>query len=151
MLKIPLLSLKFRFIALKAGKLPLFKGSMLRGGFGHALLRIACLLHAHECDLRCKYSSQCAYSYIFETPDLRSHDGSENRLPRKLPHPFLFVPPREKKGVYEKGDSLEFFFILLGQAINTFPMPSTPFFRLEKRALENHRPLFIWKRFLQRI
>jgi hypothetical protein len=47
--------------------LPLFKGSTLRGGFGHAFKRVVCALRKTNCS-ECLLKERCVYSYIFETP-----------------------------------------------------------------------------------
>ena len=47
--------------------LPKYKGSTLRGGFGHAFRRIVCVFKGRDC-AECLLKEQCVYSWIFETP-----------------------------------------------------------------------------------
>jgi hypothetical protein len=47
--------------------LPAYKGSTLRGGFGHAFKRVICAVKNKECP-DCLLKEKCIYSYVFETP-----------------------------------------------------------------------------------
>ena len=60
---------QFQFI-LKAQDclyLPAYKGSTLRGGFGHAFKKVVCVRREKICD-SCLLKGKCVYSYVFETP-----------------------------------------------------------------------------------
>jgi hypothetical protein len=48
-------------------RLPAYKGSTLRGGFGYAFKKIVCVNKEKICE-SCMLKQKCAYSYIFETP-----------------------------------------------------------------------------------
>lgn len=89
--------------------LPLFKGSTLRGGFGHALKRIVCALRRQEC-ATCLLAGSCAYAFLFEVKD----------NPRR-PHPYVLVPPDDPKRIFEPNDSFTFQFILFGRANDYLP------------------------------
>ncbi len=94
--------------------LPAFKGSTLRGAFGHALKKIACTLRQRQCD-DCLLTANCAYSLIFATEKLRgSHIAAR-------PHPYFFNPPSEEKREYREGDVLRFGLVLLGPAVEYLP------------------------------
>jgi len=98
--------------------LPLFKGSTLRGGFGHAFKRVVCILRNRECG-ECLLKERCVYSYIFETPP-----PSDTRIMRKYrsaPHPFIIQPPPEKKREYKPDDTISFDLILIGRALDYLP------------------------------
>ncbi len=98
--------------------LPAYKGSTLRGGFGHAFKRVTCALKNKEC-INCLLKEKCIYSYIFETPP-----PSDTKLMRKYrtaPHPFIIEPPLESQRIYKPSDRLEFGLILVGRAIDYLP------------------------------
>jgi CRISPR-associated endoribonuclease Cas6 len=98
--------------------LPIYKGSTLRGGFGHALRKTVCLVKDKDCP-DCLLYSKCVYSYIFETPP--PPDSKIMRKYPKAPHPFLIVPPMEGKRSYNADESLNFGLILIGKAIDYLP------------------------------
>lgn len=66
--------------------LPAFAGSTLRGTFGHALRRLACMTGAPSC-VGCGLLSSCHYPAVFELPAV----GYEAR--GALPAPYAFEPP----------------------------------------------------------
>jgi len=98
--------------------LPTYKGSTFRGGFGHALRNAVCLMKGKDCP-DCLLYSKCVYSYIFETPP--PADSKIMRKYPKAPHPFLIVPPLERKRSYHVGEKVNFGLILIGKAIDYFP------------------------------
>lgn len=111
---------RFRF-ELKAESeihLPLYKGSALRGGFGHAFRKSACIAKGQECP-ECILRAQCAYAYIFETPPPEG-TAMMRKYPH-APHPFVIEPPLEPKRHYAAGDTLEFALVLIGKGIEYFP------------------------------
>ncbi len=92
-----------------------YPGSMLRGGFGHALKRIVCTVRHGECE-RCLVRRQCLYTYIFNTPP-----PADTEMLRKYPaapHPYVLEPPLDGRGHYAIGDSLEVGLTLIGNAID---------------------------------
>ena len=109
---------QFSLKALECLNLPEYKGSALRGGFGHAFKKVVCALRTKECP-DCLLKEKCIYSYIFETPP-----PSNSRLMRKYPsapHPFVLLPPLEDDRIYEPGEKLEFQLTLIGKAIDYLP------------------------------
>jgi hypothetical protein len=118
---IPFLRLRFALSALQEAYLPAFKGSLLRGAFGHALRRTVCVMGPQQPCPTCMLRKQCAYPRIFET--LIEPDEPVPRFLRGLPtgpQPYVFEPFDEQR-LYRIGDSLSFDFILLGQAIELHP------------------------------
>jgi hypothetical protein len=98
--------------------LPVYKGSALRGGFGHAFRKSACIAKGQECP-DCILRAQCAYAYIFETPP-----PADTVIMRKYPHaphPFVIEPPLEPKRHYSPGESLGFELVLIGKGMDYFP------------------------------
>lgn len=109
----------FTLRALEEMTLPPYKGSLLRGGFGHALLQVACQLGRWSCNLQCPTVHRCAYVYIFQTqrpPQDRVFEGTED-----VPHPFVLLPPLDEKRHYRVGEGLAFSLVLVGRAIDLFP------------------------------
>lgn len=99
--------------------LPRFKGSALRGVFGHTFRHILCPLFAETCQ-GCRLSKNCVYAYAFETimpadihPFLRKMSHA--------PHPFVIRPPADERTEYLPGDELVFELILIGQAVRYLP------------------------------
>lgn len=96
-------------------ELPPYKGSAFRGGFGHALKRIACALPERLCDT-CDWPSGCIYSYLFETKIEQAGAGDA-----MIPRPFVMVPPLEPYQSYAPGDVMTCDLVLAGDAIEYLP------------------------------
>ena len=95
--------------------LPVFKGSTLRGGLGHALRRITCALRRQECH-GCLLCKTCAYAFLFEVTQ-----NSEQKSTIQRPHPYVLVPPDDIKRAYKEADPFSFEIILFGPAIQYLP------------------------------
>lgn len=113
------LRLRFHLKALKDCDLPAWKGSLLRGAFGHALKKTVCTMRAGQLCDDCMLRSQCAYTRIFETfitdeppPFLKGLDTS--------PRPFIFEP-HDQTRIYQAGDILWLDLILIGNVIDFMP------------------------------
>lgn len=98
--------------------LPSYKGSTLRGGFGHAFKRIVCALKNKEC-ADCFLKERCVYSYIFETPPPAS--AKIMKKYKSAPHPFVIEPPNEKQKIYTPNDEIIFGLKLIGKANEYLP------------------------------
>ena len=118
---LPYLRLRFTLVAQQEAYLPAYKGSLLRGAFGHALRRTVCVMGPQQPCPTCMLRRQCAYPRIFETLI-----EPEDKVPRFLrglptgPQPYVFEPFDEQR-LYRAGETLQFDFILLGQAIELHP------------------------------
>lgn len=106
--------------------LPAFKGSTLRGAFGHAFRRITCVNRTKgpkECG-DCSLIEVCPYHYVFESSPLGSDSGKpEGPLSNydDVPRPFVIEPPTDTREVYEAGETIVFRVILIGNGIEFFP------------------------------
>jgi hypothetical protein len=111
---------RFRFVIVAEDRmtLPEYKGSALRGGFGHAFKRAVCVVRHGECD-RCLVRLQCPYQYVFETPP--PPDAQMLRKYPAAPHPFVIEPPLDGRRAYEAGETLEFGLTLIGRGIDYLP------------------------------
>ena len=113
---IPYLRLRHTLRSTTRAHLPPFKGSLLRGAFGHALRKSVCTMGpAQEC-VDCRLRQACVYTRIFETfvegdppPFLKGIDTA--------PRPYVFEPRTEAQS-FAPGDPLEFDLVLLGQAMD---------------------------------
>jgi len=111
---------RFSFVleALDEMRLPPYKGSTLRGGFGHVFRKVVCTIRTSDCD-ECILAPRCVYAYIFET---KPFEGTEAlRLYRRVPHPFVLEPPLETKTTYAPGETLTFGLVLIGRAVDYLP------------------------------
>ena len=102
----------FTLTALDTISLPPYKGSAIRGGFGHAFRKVVCAVRKKTCD-DCLLEHRCAYSYVFETPPPTDAEMM-SKYPR-APHPFVIEPPDGDKQVYQPGETLEFSLVLIGR------------------------------------
>lgn len=110
--------LSFQLKALDLLRLPPYKGSAFRGGFGYAFKKVVCTIKRETCD-ECLLKSKCIYSYIFETPP--PEDSEILRKYEKAPHPFVIEPPLETKRNYPPDEILTFNLILIGKAVDYLP------------------------------
>jgi hypothetical protein len=108
----------FSLTAIDTLKLPEYKGSTLRGGFGHAFRKVVCTFRGKECD-DCLLRHRCVYSYVFETPP--PEDSAKMTKYLRAPHPFVIEPSPEKKQLYRQGDGLAFGLVLIGRANEYLP------------------------------
>lgn len=101
---------------------PDFAGSALRGAFGHALRRAACVTGQAACK-PCPLYRRCAYPAIFETPpppDVRH--GYAN-----VPQPYVIEPPAPGPLSKNPGDPFAFSLVLIGPAIAQLPLIASSF------------------------
>lgn len=99
-------------------RLPEYAGSLLRGQFGAALRRTACLTGAPTCK-GCGLLPTCPYPEIFESPP-----PVEHRLQRfsQVPNPYVIEPPAFGTRGIAAGDGLVFDMVLVGRAIERLPL-----------------------------
>ena len=123
---------RFALEPLETIHLPPYKGSSLRGGFGHALKRLVCY-HSHGVCQECGLGNDCVYGYLFETapPDdtevLSTHEA--------VPRPFIIQPPRDRRSRFEPGQELAFYLVLVGHGVAYLPYFVLGFQELGKAGL----------------
>ena len=98
--------------------LPTYKGSALRGGFGNVFRNICCTTKKQDCAF-CILKENCAYSYVFETP--QSGLVNVDQTADNYPHPFVIEPPMDNCHTYSIGEALTFNLILFGKSISFLP------------------------------
>ena len=108
----------FEMSAVDELRLPEYKGSTLRGAFGHAFKKVVCTLRNKDCN-DCILKERCVYSYVFETPP--PSDTSIMKKYPAAPHPFVILPPTEDKRLYRKDETLNFSLTLIGKATEYLP------------------------------
>ena len=113
-MSIPCLSLNIACRFLAPAMLPAFKGSTLRGAFGHALNTVTCALRRQDCET-CLLAQTCAYALIFATEKL-----SDSHVAAR-PHPYVLNPPTTEQQKYEAEEPFEFNLVLLGPAPRFLP------------------------------
>lgn len=109
---------QFRLIPLEETRLPEYKGSTFRGGFGHAFKKVVCTFKGKECD-DCLLRQRCVYSYVFETPPPETTERMTKY--RRAPHAFVIKPPLNKKTHYAPGEAIDFGLVLIGRADDYLP------------------------------
>ena len=120
--------------------LPLYKGSTIRGGFGHALRRVCCVARKRDC-VDCILRERCIYSLVFETPV--PEDAKMMRRYPSAPHPFVIDPPLDGQRLYEPGKILDFRLILIGRAVDYLPYFVYSFHKLGKIGIGRDKGKFL--------
>jgi len=117
---------------LDEARLPEYKGSTFRGGFGHALRSVVCALRRRTCT-DCLLTSRCLYPFVFETSPTSSLEGGRGNpgggagaggLRRRIaarPHPYVIEAPPGDKIQYGAGEVFTFHLLLFGQANDSLP------------------------------
>jgi len=116
--------------------LPEYKGSAIRGGFGHALRKVSCTNRNTECK-NCILKQRCVYSYIFETPP--AEDSKMMKKYPSAPHPFIIEPPLDNKRNYTEGENLTVKLTLIGKGIEYLPYFVYAFDEMGKSGLGRDR------------
>ena len=134
---IPFLKLKFLMEAGQETSLPIMKGSMLRGAFGHALRRTVCVMGREQTCETCMLRRQCVYTRIFETfiegdppPFLKGLKTS--------PRPFI-IDAYDGKNAFKMGEALEFDMTLIGSAADLHPYVIFAMARAAERGFTRRR------------
>ena len=115
---LPLLRLALSYTLDRATRLPVAKGSMVRGGFGHALQRIGCSEDCWKKAAACATAS-CVYHQLCEP---RRAPGSGPLADQTtLPRPYVFQLPDDPRQQFARGDTLAVGLTLIGSATIQLP------------------------------
>lgn len=116
-----------------------YKGSALRGGFGHTFKRLVCV-QPQACHQKCRMGNSCPYGYIFETapPD----DSEVLRNFGAVPRPFIIEPPPDKRMLLIPGERLPFGLTLIGRGDSYLPYFIAVFRELGNAGLGRKRARF---------
>jgi hypothetical protein len=121
--------------------LPPFKGSLLRGAFGHALRRLTCAFGPHQACADCALRHTCAYPRIFETRIEADPPPFLRGLPTS-PRPYIFEPGTDERS-FSPGDPLPFDLLLLGQAADLQAYALLAIERMARNGLGRDRIPFV--------
>ena len=125
---LPIARYQFTFTVTEPIQLPEYAGSTLRGAFGWALRKIACMTKQAECK-GCPLYRTCPYTNIFETPAPTEHELQKFS---QVPNGYMIEPPDWGEKVYISGEKLQFSLVLFGRLIDQLPLIAFAF----KRAFE---------------
>jgi len=140
---LPHLRLRATVAAAEPARLPPYKGSMLRGAFGHALRATVCTQGPRQTCESCPVRATCAYTRLFETFIEGEPPPFLGGL-RTSPRPYVFEPVGEANARrdYSPGDQLTFDLVLLGQAVELQPFVLVALERMAVGGLGRHRARF---------
>jgi len=111
--------------------LPQYKGSLLRGLFGHALKKVICPQRAFSCD-DCEVRCACAYSLLMATPIPEDHPhAGKYRYP---PRPYVIEPPLTEERYFNPRSLLSFEIVLIGVANEYLPYFIHAFLEMGRRS-----------------
>lgn len=130
---------QFNLKAREHAYLPRYKGSMIRGGFGHSFRRVCCTVQNQECR-SCMLNNSCPYAYIFETPKVNGI--ALDHQADNLPHPFVIEPDCSEQTEFQPGDDLIFQLILIGKSIAFLPYFIYTFDQMGRIGLGRNRHKF---------
>lgn len=141
---LPLLRARLTYRLLEDARLPAYKGTMLRGGFGYAFQRSTCPETCWGHASRCPEAVICPYRWVFETP--RPAGVSRLHDLKDIPRPFVIDLPPDPRDFAEAGDSLEFGLTVIGHSLNYLPYFLYAFARLGEAGLGVRRARAILER-----
>lgn len=99
-------------------RLPEYAGSALRGAFGQALRRTACMTRQPDC-AGCPLLATCPYPAIFAPSPPQHHDLQRFS---QIPVPFVVEPPPWGERHYAPGETLSFHLVVMGRVLNQLPL-----------------------------
>ncbi len=114
----PLARYRLEWQASTPVRLPDYAGSMLRGAFGHALRKLACMTKQKECT-GCPLLSSCPYPAIFAPPPPAAHTLQKFS---QIPVPYVIEPPDWGARQLETGEAFAFHLVLVGRALRELPL-----------------------------
>lgn len=99
-------------------RLPEYAGSTLRGAFGNALRRTACMTRQKDCK-PCPLYRSCPYPAVFAPPPPLEHPLQKFS---EIPAAFIVEPPPWGERIYQPGQTLNFTFVAIGHALAQLPL-----------------------------
>lgn len=117
---IPVARLRLEAVAETPLHLPGYAGSALRGAFGHALRRLACMTRQKTCT-GCPLRQTCPYAVIFETLPPPQPAGRLERL-NEAPRPYVIEAPTDGQRSWQVGETLVFHLVLAARALQQLPL-----------------------------
>jgi hypothetical protein len=124
---------------------PEYKGSLLRGAFAWSFRNTVCVTKLNTCE-SCSLRGNCSYFKIFETELPVTHIPYLKGI-KKVPHPFVLVPPLNEITKYKAGDILEIELKLFGSAVQLLPYYVFVFKNIGKHGIGRENTKFEVERF----
>ncbi|MDR2191274.1 MAG: CRISPR system precrRNA processing endoribonuclease RAMP protein Cas6, partial [Endomicrobium sp.] len=119
---------KFNLKASQNMRLPSYKASMFRGGFGHIFKSLNCVDRiSKECLPSCQIKNSCIYAYIF------NNNGQD------IPRPYVIATPFGDKREFKTDETFSFDLILFGKAAKYLPHFIFSFIELGKAGLTSQK------------
>ena len=115
---LPIARYQFTFQVTNAIQLPEYAGSTLRGAFGRALRKIACMTKQTDCK-SCPLYRTCPYTNIFETPAPTAHQIQKFS---QVPNGYIIEPPEWGEKTYLPNEVFQFSIVLFGKLIERLPL-----------------------------
>lgn len=109
----PLARYRLQFKVSEPFSLPEYAGSALRGVFGRALRRIACMTKQADCK-DCPLYRSCPYTQIFET---LPYEHAQQKF-SQVPSGYIIEPLEWGEKHYQQGDIFAFDLVLFGRLIS---------------------------------
>ncbi len=141
---IPHLRLRFALESQDDARLPAYKGSLLRGSFGHALRRAVCAMGPKQPCETCSLQRACVHARLFEVFVGAEPPPFLHGLPA-APRPFVFEPEDEQRD-FKAGDLLELDLVLFGEAVTLQAFAVLAVERMAEAGLGVHRHPFVLQR-----
>lgn len=116
---LPVVRLRLEAVVETPLYLPAYAGSALRGAFGHALRRLACMTRQKTCHA-CPLRQTCPYAVIFESLP-PGQDGLLKRI-NEAPRPYIIEAPTDGQRHWQTGETLVFHLVLAGRALQQLPL-----------------------------
>jgi hypothetical protein len=144
---LPVARYRFRFRMEGELILPEYAGSLLRGQFGAALRRTACMTGAKACT-GCPLLRTCPYPAIFDTPAPEVHALQKFS---QVPNPYVIEPPPFGTRCVPADHTLEFGLVLVGRALDQLPLIAFALQRafgrgLGKQRVAGHLEDIVWEK-----
>lgn len=127
---LPLARHRLHFTATTPVHFPEWAGSVLRGGFGHALRQLACMTRQKDCT-GCPLLHTCPYPALFAPPPV------EHSLQRfsQPPAPYLIEPAGWGARHIAPGEAWYVDLVLMGRALRELPLIRLAWQRAAQRGL----------------
>jgi len=141
---VPYLRLRVTLVCREPAHLPPYKGSMLRGAFGHALRRAVCAMGPEQPCPTCPLRLACVYPRLFESLIEGEPPPFLRGLPT-APRPYVFEPADEQRE-FAPGGHLGFDLLLFGQAVDLQAYAVVALERMAEAGLGSRRARFALER-----
>ncbi|MCP2041864.1 hypothetical protein L1281_002482 [Neisseria sp. HSC-16F19] len=116
--QLPLARYRFDILLEDPLILPEYAGSTLRGVFGHALRRAACMTRQPECH-GCMLHDSCPYPRLFAAHGGNGLNRSQQHTP---PQAYIIEAPDDGRRHYRPGEHYRFEMVLTGHARHQLPL-----------------------------